>query len=112
MEAAITTQAAPVAIIDDKGLRFDIVSEWPEGYQVWPIGRRNFLHYGYVPLCQGNNPGDPEDYSVNLDTLKAIAIEEPYATRILTIVHGFRALYGKKCLELVERWKAEDNNNH
>lgn len=29
---------------------FEIVSEFPHGYIIWNIGRRNFPHEGYIPL--------------------------------------------------------------
>lgn len=31
---------------------FEIVDEYPHGYIVWPIGRRNFPFTGYVPLAK------------------------------------------------------------
>lgn len=49
---------------------FEVVNEWPAGgYSVWNIGRSNFPHPGYIPLCQKG------DYPyVNLVTLKALHV--------------------------------------
>lgn len=46
---------------------FEIVDEYPHGYIVWPIGRRNFPFTGYVPLAK---PTD-EPYHIDINTLKA-----------------------------------------
>lgn len=35
-------------------------------YDVWNIGRHNFLHKNYIPLCQ-----PLEGYNINKNTLKA-----------------------------------------
>lgn len=50
--------------------RFEIVNEFPEGYQIWHIGRENFPHEGYLPLAvvDGN-------YHVDLSTLRCIKVE-------------------------------------
>lgn len=47
---------------------FEIVEEWPEGYQLWNIGRSNFRHEGYLPLCIEGE----KRYYVNLNKLKAL----------------------------------------
>ena len=47
---------------------FEIVDEFPSGYIVWPIGRENFRHPGYVPVAR---PGDLP-YHINLNDLKAV----------------------------------------
>lgn len=31
---------------------FTVTDTFPEGYVVWPIGRRNFPHPGFVPLAR------------------------------------------------------------
>lgn len=55
--------------------RFEIVSEWPNGYQVWNIGRANFPHPFYIPLCKlGYNP-EPWMRNVDTNSLKAFKCE-------------------------------------
>lgn len=51
---------------------FEIVDEYPHGYIVWPIGRRNFPFTGYVPLAK---PTD-EPYHIDINTLKAIKVND------------------------------------
>lgn len=50
---------------------FETTNEFPDGYEIWAIGRRNFEHKGYVPLCEvdGNN-------NVKRDTLKALKVKD------------------------------------
>lgn len=38
--------------INDGGYVFEKTNEFPDGYEIWAIGRRNFEHKGYVPLCE------------------------------------------------------------
>ena len=58
---------------------FEIVDEYPHGYIVWPIGRRNFPFTGYVPLAK---PTD-EPYHIDINTLKAIKVNDNVADHIL-----------------------------
>ena len=50
---------------------FEKTNEFPDGYEIWAIGRRNFEHKGYVPLCEVD-----ENYNVKRDTLKALKVKE------------------------------------
>lgn len=36
----------------DGSYEFETTNEFPDGYEIWAIGRRNFEHKGYVPLCE------------------------------------------------------------
>ena len=51
---------------------FEIVDKIPEGYEIWNIDF-NKLGNGLVPLCEVD-----DNYSVNVNTLKAIRIEDEY----------------------------------
>lgn len=63
--------------------RFEIVNEFPAGYQVWPIGRENFPHEGYLPLAVVDS-----NYHVDLNTLRCIEVEsEGLALAALREVH-------------------------
>lgn len=59
--------------VDDNGWgtvhTFEIVSEFPHDYTIWNIGRRNFPHEGYIPLCVAD-----ENCYVDLGTLKALKV--------------------------------------
>lgn len=58
---------------------FEIVSEFPHGYIIWNIGRRNFPHEGYIPLCVAD-----ENCHVDLGTLKALKVSnEDFALALL-----------------------------
>ena len=38
--------------INDGCYVFEKTNEFPDGYEIWAIGRRNFEHNGFVPLCE------------------------------------------------------------
>jgi len=71
--------------------RFEPVTEFPFGYEVWNIGRHNFPHEKCIPLCKdGYNP-EPWMRNIDLSSLKYIVVEsEELALRILNeaIQHG------------------------
>ena len=50
---------------------FETTNEFPDGYEIWAIGRRNFEHKGYVPLCEVD-----ENNNVIRDTLKALKVKD------------------------------------
>lgn len=52
---------------------FEIVEKIPAGFFVWNIGENMGTHE-YIPVCADLNPGDKEDYHVNLSTLKAVKV--------------------------------------
>lgn len=58
-------------ITNDSGFAFDVVDEFPNGYEIWAIGREYFDFEGYIPLCEVG-----KDYSVNTDTLKALKVKD------------------------------------
>ena len=58
---------------------FEKTNEFPDGYEIWAIGRRNFEHKGYVPLCEVD-----ENYNIKRDTLKALKVkDEAFALTLL-----------------------------
>lgn len=57
--------------INDGGYVFEKTNEFPDGYEIWAIGRRNFEHKGYVPLCEVD-----ENNNVKRDTLKALKVKD------------------------------------
>ena len=69
-------------IIDEKyGRRdvFEVVEKYPAGYIVWPIGRHNFQHPGYIPLAKTVGGG----FNIDRNSLKAIKVDEEVANAIL-----------------------------
>lgn len=56
---------------NDGNYVFEITNEFPDGYEIWAIGRRNFKHKGYVPLCEVD-----ESRYVKRDTLKALKVKD------------------------------------
>lgn len=56
---------------NDGNYVFDITNEFSDGYEIWAIGRRNFKHKGYVPLCEVD-----ESRYVKRDTLKALKVKD------------------------------------
>lgn len=57
---------------------FEEVKEFPEGYQIWSIGRHNFKHEGYIPLCEADN-----DFRVNMRTLKTLNVGDEQLALLL-----------------------------
>lgn len=58
---------------------FEKTNVFPDGYEIWAIGRRNFEHKSYVPLCEVD-----ENYNVKIDTLKALKVkDETFALALL-----------------------------
>lgn len=58
---------------------FEKTNEFPDGYEIWAIGRRHFEHKGYVPLCEVD-----EYHYVKRDTLKALKVkDEAFALALL-----------------------------
>lgn len=58
---------------------FEIVPDFPAGYQVWNIGRENFPFKKYIPLCEKSR-----NFRANPDTLKALKLPtEKQAAAIL-----------------------------
>ena len=69
-------------IIDEKyGRRdvFEVAEEYPAGYIVWPIGRHNFQHPGFLPLAKTVDGG----FNIDRNSLKAIKVDEDIADTIL-----------------------------
>lgn len=62
---------------------FEIVDKFPNGYVVWPIGRANFPYEGFIPLAR---PTDVP-YHIDMNSLKALRVDEPIASDILKEVH-------------------------
>ena len=56
---------------NDGNYEFETTKEFPDGYEIWAIGRRNFEHKGYVPLCEVD-----ENCNVKRDTLKALKVKD------------------------------------
>ena len=73
------------AIIKDSFGRTDIyniVDEFPQGYIVWPIGRRNFPFPGYIPLAR---PDKRRPCHILRDDLKTIKIQDALADFIMEV---------------------------
>lgn len=68
-------------IIEDYNRKdvFEIIDEFPHGYVVWNIGRRNFPFKGYIPLAKPTNV----PYNIDLHSLKAIKTGDDLADYIL-----------------------------
>lgn len=58
-------------MLEDGYYVFETTNEFPDGYEIWAIGRRNFKHKGYVPLCEVD-----ESRYVKRDTLKALKVKD------------------------------------
>ena len=58
---------------------FEVVPDFPYGYIVWNIGRSNFPHEGFIPLCVAD-----KNCHVDLSSLKALEVgNEEFALALL-----------------------------
>lgn len=55
---------------------FEIVDEFPNGYQVWNIGRGNFPFEGYIPLAKPDTNRRFYIRRSNMKALKCVSEEE------------------------------------
>lgn len=67
-------------MMNDGKYTFEVVKEFPNGYKIWPIGRENFNHECYIPLCEVDKL-----HHVNVATLKALRVQDE--TLALTLLH-------------------------
>lgn len=68
-------------IVNKKGVSdrkdvFEVVEKIPDNYQIWNIGDN--MEDGYIPLCVCD-----DEYTVQLDSLKAIKIEDEKELELL-----------------------------
>ncbi len=91
-------------IIDKKFYRTDVfepVTEFPYGYSVWNIGRKNFPHERCVPLAKPGFNQFEWQRNIDLNSLKYIMVEtEEIALRILHEA-GMRGCDEKRFHEIV-----------
>lgn len=78
---------------------FQIVDEFPWGYEVWPIGRHNFPFPGYLPLATFENYHMRD---TNCRPLKAIKIDEDLADKILHYSVRYGAVNAANFRELIK----------
>lgn len=73
---------------------FEVVDEFPAGYIVWNIGRRNFQHPGFVPLAK---PDPNHPYHILLTDLKALRCkDEETALLVMYLAHHRRGNFTAK----------------
>ena len=61
--------------------RFEERTEWPQGMTVWNIGRHNFKHEGWLPLCYAD-----ANYHVDLNRLVALYVgDEELCLEVLRV---------------------------
>ncbi len=84
---------------------FEVVDRIPAGYFVWNIGS-NMGHDEYILLCEKLYPGlkksDPEYYSINRDTLKAIKLDKE-EVKLLRSAAGYGVCSKKDALSAIKR---------
>lgn len=74
-------------IVDKKWYRTDVfeqVTEVPDGYSIWPIGRENFRHERCVPLAKDGKNEEEWQCNIDVTSLKYIEVaSEELALRLL-----------------------------
>ena len=81
---------------------FEIVKSVPKNYFIWNIGTN--MTDNYLPLCEWLHPEDPNNYSINPNTLKAIKCDG--AQTILKAIGG-----GQDTIEKMERYIKRYSNS-
>lgn len=77
---------------------FRIVAEFPDGYQIWNIGRENFPFPCYIPVCIIKD----DNYHVDLNSLVAVRCpNEDVALRLLQMA-GKRTVDKNRFKQVVE----------
>lgn len=73
-----------VSTLHHKGDDFEVVSECPDGYFVWNIGRSNFPFERMLPLAKHDETAEDWEYRVDTKSLKALEVaSEELALKIL-----------------------------
>lgn len=53
---------------------YEVVEKIPHGFFVWNIGE-NMGSEEYIPICEDLHPENKDDYSININTVKAIKLD-------------------------------------
>ena len=83
--------------------KFEVVTEWPWGYRIWNIGRSNFPFPNYLPLAQESSV----PYHVNLNTLKALYVDDEGLCKKVLKYAGFHGCNEEKFKELKKEYYKE-----
>lgn len=75
-------------------ISYEIVEKIPAGFFVWNIGE-NMGTDEYIPLCEYLHHEDKDDYSINVETLKAIKLK----TESIKILREAAQWGGLDCLK-------------
>jgi hypothetical protein len=82
---------------------FEVVDEFPYGYEVWNIGRDEFKKAGYdgfVPLCQCDS-----NRHVYMDSIKAINVGSEELAEKINHEAGLHGMNKDKFLEFVKKYR-------
>lgn len=75
-----------VSTLHHKGDDFEVVSECPDGYFVWNIGREHFPFERMLPLAQYDKSGEEWERRVDRKSLKALEVRsEECALEVLKV---------------------------
>lgn len=55
--------------------KYEVVEKIPFGFYIWNIGA-NMGHDEYIPLAEDLHPENKNDYTINIDTVKAIRLNK------------------------------------
>ena len=81
---------------------FEIVKSVPKNYFIWNIGKN--MTDGYLPLCEWMYPENPDDFSINTETLKAVRCAD--AQVVLRAIGG-----GQNTIQKMERYIKRYSNS-
>lgn len=81
---------------------FNVVNEFPKGYQVWNIGRQNFNHECFLPLCVADS-----DCHADLDSLKATRVESEELALYILKQAGRKTITARNIQRVINEYKSK-----
>lgn len=84
--------------IEHNGDTFEVVNEFPMGYEIWNIGRHNFPFECYVPLAR---PLAENRYYIDRTSLKAIKVNDEKTALAILKAAGRRTINEKKFYKII-----------
>lgn len=85
--------------------RFEERTEWPEGMIIWNIGRHNFEHEGWLPLCYTD-----ADYHVDSNRLVAFYVPDEDLCLEVMRVAGMRTVNEEVFNQIKEKYYGNKAN--
>lgn len=87
--------------IKHNGDTFEVVNDFPKGYEIWNIGRHNFPFECYVPLAR---PLAENRYYIDRASLKAIKVDDEQTALAILKEAGRRTVNETKYYRIIAQY--------